>query len=164
MTALKKFYNSNDTKGIYNDPFFQEFNLLFRNSHVHDSKFEPFGSNFKMPYPIDAWFNDDVYVFEIPIIKGKLEDVSITRESDVLRIKYTRTNKDADVNCKYVTKGIIQRDFDLVWKIPAKFDRSKISSTFENGLLSIFIPFAETAKPEEIKVIDVSKQLETGCN
>ena len=118
--------------------------------------FQPFGKDYTSPYPLDAWFNDEFFVFEIPIVKGNVENVEILKEGDILRIKYSRPQPITDENRTYVTRSITQKDFNLAWKIPSTFDKDNISSTFENGLLSIFIPYAETQKPEKVQIIDVS--------
>ena len=143
-------------KGILNDPFFQEFNLLFRNGLKANGIFEPFGDVTKVPYPLDAWFNDEFYVFEIPILDAKKEDIQITKTSDNLRIKYTRSNKE-DENRTWVKRSIVRRDFDLSWKIPSKFDHTGIQSVFENGILTIYIPFAKEAIPEPVQILDTSE-------
>ena len=45
-----------------------------------------------------------------------------------------------------------KKSFDLRYKIAPKFDLGKIDATLENGLLEIFIPLAEEAKPKSIKI------------
>lgn len=153
-----KWYFSNNRHGIFNDPFFQELNLLFKNGLNANSFFEPFGDETKVPYPIDSWLNEEFLVFEIPIIDGKKEDIQITKTSDNLRIKYQRSNKVNDDERSYIKRGIIKRDFDLTWRITSKFNSSEIQSVYENGLLTIYIPIAKEAKPEEIQILD------TGAN
>ena len=143
--------------GIFNDPFFQEMNLLIKNGLNSNSIFQPFSDETKMSYPIDSWFNDEFLVFEIPIIDGKKEDIKITKTIDNLRIQYQRSNRREDSGVTYIKKGIIKRDFDFTWKIPSKFDSSGIQSAFENGILTIYIPFAKEAKPEEVQILDVNE-------
>lgn len=143
-------------RGILDDPFFQEFNLLFRNGLKANGIFEPFGDVTKVPYPLDAWFNDEFYVFEIPILDAKKEDIQITKTSDQLRIKYNRSNKEEE-NRTWVKRSIVRRDFDLSWKIPSKFDSSGIQSVFENGILTIYIPFAKEAIPEQVQILDTNE-------
>lgn len=144
------------SRGFQNDPFFQELNLLIKNNLLSGAGFEPFGDITKVPYPLDSWFNDEFLVFEIPILNGKKEDISITKTSDNLRIKYARSNRENEDNRTWIKRGIIKRDFDFSWKITSKFDSSQIQSVFENGILSIYIPFAKEAKPEEIQVLDTA--------
>jgi HSP20 family molecular chaperone IbpA len=143
--------------GIANDPFFQELNLLFRNELARGkSVFEPFGDLTKVPYPLDSWFNDEFLVFEIPILDAKREDIQVTKTSDKLRIKYNRSNREDESKRTYVKRNIIKRDFDFTWQITSKFDHTGIQSVFENGILTIYIPFAKEAKPEEVPILDTA--------
>ena len=55
------------------------------------------------------------------------------------------------------SKGIFitvyqKKSFDLRYKIAAKFDLSITEAEMTNGLLEIFIPLAEDAKPKSIKI------------
>jgi HSP20 family molecular chaperone IbpA len=52
----------------------------------------------------------------------------------------------------YIHKGIAKRSFNLGWKIDSKFDLKKIVAKFENGLLTIGIPFA---KESQVKLINI---------
>ena len=153
---MKNYYFSSDLNGILNDPFFKNMELYFKNGLKSNAIFEPFADSTKVSYPMDSWYNDEFLVFEIPILDGKKEDISITKTSDNLRIKYTRSNKENEDGRTWVKRGIIKRDFDFSWKITSKFDSSQIQSVFENGILSIYIPFAKEAKPEEVQVLDTA--------
>ncbi len=154
--SYKNYYFSNDRAGILNDPFFKEFNLLFKNGLSDSAEFEPFSSRLKMPYPTNIWQNEEFIGIEIPIIRGKSEDIKITKTADQLRVKYVRSNKETDGK-KYSIRGIIERDFDYVWGLSPKVDYSKIQSVFENGLLTIYIPFAKEAIPEEVPILATSE-------
>lgn len=164
MITVNRVWGSKNP-GILNDPFFREFDLLFRNALLNESHFEPFNNSLKVPYPLDSWFNDEYLVFEIPIINGKLEDVEITKTADQLRIKYVRSDKEQKEGRTYIKRNIIQRDFDFVWRITSKFDHTGIQSVFENSLLTIYIPFAKEAIPEKVQILDTGanwKKIATG--
>ena len=148
---MTKVFLAND-KGILSDPFFQEFNLLYKDQF---SNFSPFGKSTKLPYPINAWFNDEYYVFEIPVLKGDPSDIVISRAGDRLSIKYTRPNKEDKEKVTYVQRAIVERDFNLEWKIPSAFDGDGISSTYEGGLLTIYIPFKPKEEPKKIQILDI---------
>ena len=146
-------------KGILNDPFFQEFNLLFRNGlKANGKKTILFSLCDSLPGGIDPYkeLDDEFYVFEIPIASANKEDIQITKTSDNLRIKYTRPNKE-DENRTWVKRSIVRRDFDLSWKIPSKFDHTGIQSVYESGMLTIYIPFAKEAIPEQVQILDTGE-------
>lgn len=150
--STKTFYYVNDP-AITLDKFFEGIDV--KNLMRDRAFFQPFQSA-KVDYPMDSWFNDEFWCIEIPIVQGKAEDIEITKTSDQLRVKYMRSDKESVGQRTYVKKGMVRKDFDQAWRLTSKFDSSKISTTFENGLLSIFIPFAKEAIPEKIPVLDVS--------
>lgn len=142
MTQLAKF------AGWDLDPF----DLLWRNFIDHDSRFNTLME--KINYPTDIYETQDGIVFELAVVGLNSEDIEIQTQGDTLRIKYNR-EKTEDDSSKYIYKGIARRSFDLAWKVSSKFDLSKLEAQLEKGLLSIKVPYAETAKAKlvEIKTI-----------
>jgi len=51
-----------------------------------------------------------------------------------------------------IHNGLSKKSFDLRYKIAPKFDLNNIDAALTNGLLEIFIPLAEEAKPKTIKI------------
>lgn len=151
--STKAFYYLNDPE-IALDKFFEGIDV--KNLMRQHAFFQPFNQAAKVDYPMDSWFNDEFWCIEIPIIQGKAEDIEITKTSDQLRAKYMRSDKESVGQRTYVKKGMVRKDFDQAWRLTSKFDSSKISTSFENGLLSIFIPFAKEAIPEKIPVLDIN--------
>lgn len=162
--STKQWYYSNDPT-LLTDKFFEGLDI--KNLLRQNSFFKPLTEiSTSDYYPLDSWYNDEFLVFEIPVLSAKADDIEITKTPDQLRIKFTRSDKESVGERKYVKQGIIRRDFDLVWRITSKFDSSGIQSVFENGLLTIYIPFAKEAKPEKVPILATNenwKQLaETG--
>ena len=52
----------------------------------------------------------------------------------------------------YIYHGLSKKSFDLRYKIAPKFDLSITEAEMLNGLLTIFIPLADEAKPKSIKI------------
>ena len=52
----------------------------------------------------------------------------------------------------YIYHGLSKKSFSLGYKIAPKFNLTKTKAELENGLLEIFIPLAEDAKPKSIKI------------
>ena len=50
------------------------------------------------------------------------------------------------------TRGIAKRSFNLGWKIDSRFNLSKATAEFKNGLLQIIIPFAKGLEPKTLKI------------
>ncbi len=155
---MAKIYYSNQHNGIFNDPFFREMNLLFKDAFQTDTPFALFSENMKTSYPMDVILTPEFLIFEIPIIRGNIEDINITKSGGNLNIKYTRSKPETDqTDVKVLKRGIIRKDFDFVWKIPHGFDHNNLTSTYEDGLLSINVPRLKEPEPEKIPVISISK-------
>ena len=95
--------------------------------------------------------NDGIRILaELPGVKP--EDVKISVENNVLTIRGTK-DQVAEEKTKRVhryerTYGAFERTFAL----PATVDAGRIKATYEHGVLSVFLPKMEQAKPREIQV------------
>ena len=152
----KAFYYSTDP-AILADRFFEGLDI--KNLLKQNSLFHPFVNSNQIDYPLDAWFNNEFLVFEIPVLKAKPDDIEITKTQDLLRIKFSRSDKESVGEKTYVKKGLALRDFDLQWRIASKFDSSGIQSVFEDGLLIVYIPFAKEAIPEKVPILATNENL-----
>jgi HSP20 family protein len=95
--------------------------------------------------------NDGIRILaELPGVKP--EDVKISVENNVLTIRGTK-DQVAEETTKRVhryerTYGAFERTFAL----PATVDAGRIKATYEHGVLSVFLPKMEQAKPREVQV------------
>ncbi len=95
--------------------------------------------------------NDGIRILaDLPGVKP--EDVKISVENNVLTIRGTK-DQVAEEKTKRVhryerTYGAFERTFAL----PATVDAGRIKATYEHGVLSVFLPKMEQAKPREIQV------------
>jgi len=126
------------------------FDILVRNFFQDASTFSPLAET-KVPHPVDIYTTDTELVFDIAATGIAKEDLEIQTQNNTLRVNYNKS-KDEDT-IDYIHKGIAKRSFNLGWKIDSKFELGKAKATFENGLLSIAIPFA---KGSELKTLKIS--------
>jgi HSP20 family protein len=95
--------------------------------------------------------NDGIRILaEVPGVHPS--DVKISVENNVLTIRGTK-DQAAEEKTKRVhryerTYGAFERTFAL----PATVDAGRIKATYEHGVLSVFLPKMEQAKPREIQV------------
>jgi len=135
----------------YGGDRFDTYDLLFK--LANQESWKAFDNNFKPPYPMDIWFNEEFLAIEIPILEATLDDVKITTTNDEMTI--TRSVSKSDTTGKtYVNRGVVKRPFSYTWRPGPKFDLTKLSAEYNNGLLIISIPFAETALPKEVKILN----------
>ena len=126
------------------------FDILFRNHFKSDSTFQPVGQ-FKQPHPVNIFFDDTGLHFEVACTGLTKKDIIIDIEGDILKISYKKPEDDK-VHPGMIHHGLSKKSFDLRYKIAPKFNLGNIDATLANGLLVIFIPLAEEAKPKSIKI------------
>ena len=126
------------------------FDILFRNHFNADSTFQP-ASNTKQSHPLNIFFDDEGLHFEVACTGLTKKDVILDIEGDILKISYKKP-EDEDFHEGTIHRGLSKKSFDLRYKIAPKFDLTQIDAALTNGLLEIFIPLAEEAKPKSIKI------------
>jgi len=126
------------------------FDILFRNHFKSDSVFNPV-TNTKHPHPLNIFFDDKGLHFEVACTGLTKGDVILDIEGDTLKINYKKPEEE-DFHQGMIHNGLSKKSFDLRYKIAPKFNLLKTDATLENGLLKIFIPLAEEAKPKSIKI------------
>jgi HSP20 family molecular chaperone IbpA len=125
------------------------FDILVRNFFQDASQYSPLDQA-KLSHPVDIYTNDKGLIFDVACTGISKEDIEIQLQDNILRINYTKSKEEEDVD--YIHKGIAKRSFNLGWKIDSKFDLSKAVAKFENGLLTIGVPFA---KGSELKTLQI---------
>jgi HSP20 family molecular chaperone IbpA len=125
------------------------FDILVRNFFQDASQYSPLDQT-KLSHPVDIYTNDKGLIFDIACTGISKEDIEIQLQDNILRINYTKAKEEEDVD--YIHKGIAKRSFNFGWKIDSKFDLSKAIAKFENGLLTIGVPFA---KGSELKTLQI---------
>ena len=126
------------------------FDILFRNLFNAESQFAP-ALQSKQPHPVNIFYDDKGLHFEVACTGLTKKDVDINIEGDLLNISYKKPEKE-EFHEGTIYNGLSKKSFSLGYKIAPKFDLSKIEAELVNGLLAIFIPLAEDAKPKSIKI------------
>jgi len=126
------------------------FDILFRNHFNAESQFAP-ELNSKQPHPLNIYFDDKGLSFEVACTGLTKKDVVLDIEGDTLKISYTKPEEEK-FHDGMIHNGLSKKSFDLRYKIAPKFDLAQIDAVLTNGLLEIFIPLAEEAKPKSIKI------------
>lgn len=135
------------------------FDILVRNFLNAEAHYRPVEQNLKLQHPIDIFQDNEGLTFEIACTGIDKKDLEILTQDNILRVNYdkkaqTADEQEAEENSKkeYLYRGIAKRSFNLGWKIDAKFDLSKSEASFDNGLLTIFVPFQEESKIETLVI------------
>ena len=134
------------------------FDILVRNFFQDAGAYRPLAES-KLPHPVDIYERDNGLGLDIACTGISKEDIEILIEGNIIRINYDKDKDDChcapECDCKdvsYIHKGIAKRSFNLGWKIDSKFNLSKATADFKNGLLQIVIPFAKGLEPKTLKI------------
>ena len=123
--------------------------LLFKNFFETESQFQSH-ADIKPNYPCDLFTTDEGLGIEIAAVGLDKKDIKIETAENQIKISYERTDEDKSVD--YIHRGIARRSFNLGWKISPKFNLNRVDAKMDQGLLTIFIPIADEAKPKAIKI------------
>ena len=126
------------------------FDILFRNLFNAESQFAP-ALQSKQPHPVNIFYDDKGLHFEVACTGLTKKEVGINIEGDILKISYKKPENE-EFHEGTIYNGLSKKSFNLGYKIAPKFDLSVATAELANGLLEIFIPIAEEAKPKSIKI------------
>jgi len=126
------------------------FDILFRNLFNAESQFAP-ALQSKQPHPVNIFYDDKGLYFEVACTGLTKKEVDINIEGDILKIAYKKTTEDT-FHEGTIYNGLSKKSFNLGYKIAPKFDLNEATAELVNGLLNVFIPLAEDAKPKSIKI------------
>ena len=127
------------------------FDILFRNHFNAEDQFAP-ALNSKQPHSLNIFYDDRGLHFEVACTGLTKKDVILDTEGDILKITYKKPEDKGNDFEGYIYHGLSKKSFDLRYKIAPKFDLSITEAEMVDGLLTIFIPLAEDAKPKSIKI------------
>lgn len=100
--------------------------------------------------PVDAYATNDEIVVKASLPGVKPEDVEINVEGDTLRISANLPGRLQDVDYIFAERPQGRYSRTLMLNVPVESE--KASAVYENGLLTLTLPKAETVKPKTIKV------------
>ena len=125
------------------DRLFDEMDRVFENTPNNGSGGYP-------PYNI-AKLNEDEFMISLAVAGFAMDDLSIEKDKDVLKIEGSTPKGDEDVN--YVHRGIAGRNFVREFNL-AEHDDVK-SAKLENGMLNVHLvrDVPEEMKPKKIKIV-----------
>jgi len=121
-------------------------------AQARDTNFFQTGVTGRGVYPFINLFEtggDLVLAVELPGIKK--EELTLEVREDVLRLAGARKIEyGADCSChRLERKGL---NFDRSVKLPFRIESDKIRAEFQDGLLQVFLPRAESDKPKKITI------------
>ncbi len=95
---------------------------------------------------------DNRFVLEAAVAGFKKEDIELTFEQNCLIIEVWKRNDKGTPERKFLLKELSSRHYKRIVKFPKKVDPSKISSSYENGILRVILGIAERNKSNKTKI------------
>ncbi len=119
---------------------------------AHKNEYFERGTTSRGSYPSFDLFQsgeDAVLTVEIPGMKK--EDINIEIKDNLFRISGSR-KLDYPENASFHRAERKSRSFDRTIRLPHKVDVESVKADYQNGILKIVLPRAESDKPKQIKV------------
>lgn len=93
------------------------------------------------------WSKEKGGIIELALAGFSKENITMSVEDSVLRIK-GKVDKEFESDFEKIVNGISERAFEFPVRFSSEvIDVEKINSTFKDGLLTVFLPMKEEAKP-----------------
>ena len=121
------------------------FDVLFKDFFKTDVDYQ-FADATKLNHPVD---NEGLNI-DIACVGLTKKDIDLTIEGDILRVEYKK--EPGSTSAEYIQRNIAKRAFNFGWRISGRFDLSKLEAKLENGLLTLFAPLADEAKPKQVTI------------
>lgn len=126
------------------------FDILVRNFLQKTHNYQTLAES-KLPHPVDIYELEKGLGLDIACTGIPKEDIEILIEGNIIKINYNKPSSETE-EVDYIHKGIAKRSFNLGWKIDNRFDLSKASAEFINGLLQVTIPYAKGKETKTLKI------------
>ncbi|HSB01090.1 MAG TPA: Hsp20/alpha crystallin family protein [Anaerolineales bacterium] len=98
---------------------------------------------------IDVREQDDAYVLSALVPGIKSEELNIQVLEDVVRIT---AEYKAEENDGYLVHELPSGSFTRTLRLPAPIDAEHVEADVTNGVLTLTLPKAESARPKQIKI------------
>ncbi len=152
-TALTRNYRPGLTRaGFSRDPFFSLFDRFFGDQDLATEGGELSPANRNWLPPVDIYENENAFVATADLPGLEKNDIEVSLEDNVLTVSgernYAKNGEEGSFRRIERAYGTFRRSFTL----PTGVDAAKVEARFENGVLTLTLPKAETAKTRKIAV------------
>lgn len=103
--------------------------------------------------PSDVYIGEDKSLnFNLALAGIKDDEISVEFESDKMIVEVTPEGRDLK-NKIYAKRGISYKKAKQVFAVPfSRYDVENAKASFENGMLEVYIPIRESAKPRKLTI------------
>jgi HSP20 family protein len=101
---------------------------------------------------VDISETEGEYQIKVEIPDVKKEDVKVTLEDGVLTIQGQRKQEKEETGTKYHRIERSYGSFARTFSLPDMIETDKVKAEFKDGVLNLYLPKSEKAKPKAIEV------------
>ena len=154
------------------DPFQEVLSL-------HDAMNQLFAQSFVQPgwsstgsqtltAPINVFETDSGYQVHVLLPGMNPEDIELTVQQNSLTIKgQFHPHVEQEKNVKWLAQEFGPGSFERTITFPKPFYSDEITTSYENGVLSLWLPISESSRPKKISITSGQPQrmtVEAGSN
>lgn len=132
-------------------PLRQAMDRLMEGSFPWPGRFDFFSGQ---TFPIDVYESPDrqYYIIEASVPGFRPQEIQITAQSGALTIHAARDEEKKEEKGGYVRRERYQGEMSRTVALPGAIDEGNVEATYENGVLTVRVPKAESARPRPIPV------------
>ena len=102
--------------------------------------------------PMDVVENEQGFQVKVQLPGIKPEDIELTVRQNSLTIKGQHSSTKEEKKENWLVKEIRSGSFGRSITFDKPIDADKIDTSYENGLLTISVPYSEAGKPKKISI------------
>ena len=137
---------------LFLEKTFSPLDILVKNFFNAEQEEFQQPNNRILNHPVDIYEDKDGLYFDIACTGLTKKQIELKVEDDVLRVIYTRKDKDENKDLHIYHSGIAKRSFNIGWKIARRFSLPEIEASMKDGLLKLFIPLTPESKPKTVSI------------
>ena len=137
---------------LFLERHFSPLDILVKNFFQQEQEEFQTPTNRILNHPVDIYEAKTGLYFDIACTGLTKKQVKVDIEGDVLRVSYTKKDKEEEEDLHIYHSGIAKRSFNIGWKIARRFDLSKIEGSMKDGLLKLHIPLTPESKPKTVSI------------
>jgi HSP20 family protein len=108
--------------------------------------------DYQAAFPVDIWETGDAVEVSAALPGVYPDDVDITVVGDTLTIKAEHKASEEDARRTYYAHEIANGSWQRAFSLPVTVQADKADARYENGMLHLTLPKAESVKPRQIKI------------
>ena len=96
--------------------------------------------------------DDSAYYIDLEVPGVEKEDIQINYENGVITVNGERKRFREHQKDKIHKAEFVAGKFSRNFKVPREVESNAINALFENGILEVSVPKAESSKPKKVKI------------